>query len=239
MKVALVTGANKGIGYETARRLAQEGITVLLGARDSERGTAAAARLQREGLDVRFCALDVSSEADRQSVADYIEREFGRLDILINNAGVSYEFPVHTGEPKLQILRRTFEVNFFAVVALTETLLPLLKKSDAARIVNVSSILGSLTIQSDPTSDTYEAKAFGYNASKTALNAYTVNLAWELRHTRIKVNSAHPGWVKTDMGSDAAPLSVEEGAETSVWLALLGEDGPTGGFFFKQERLAW
>ncbi len=239
MRVALVTGANKGIGYETARRLAQERITVLLGARDSGRGTTAAAQLQNEGLDVRFCALDVSSEADRQSVANYIEREFGRLDILINNAGVSYEFPVHTGEPKLEILRRTFEVNFFAVVALTETLLPLLKKSDAGRIVNVSSILGSLTIQSDPTSDTYEAKAFGYNASKTALNAYTVNLAWELRHTRIKVNSAHPGWVKTDMGSDAAPLSVQEGAETPVWLALLGEDGPTGGFFFKQEQLAW
>lgn len=239
MAVALITGANKGIGYETARRLGQEGITVLLGARDSERGSDAANRLRSEGLDVLFIELDVCKEADRQRVVEYIDRKFGHLDILVNNAGVSYEFPVHTGEPKLEILRRTFEVNFFAVVALTEALLPLLEKSESGRIVNVSSILGSLTIQSDPTSDTYDVKAFGYNASKTALNAYTVNLAWQLRNSRIKVNSAHPGWVKTDMGSDAAPLSVEEGAETSVWLALLGEDGPTGGFFFKQERLPW
>ncbi len=137
------------------------------------------------------------------------------------------------------VLRKTFETNFFAVVALTQALLPLVRKSPAGRIVNLSSILGSLKLHSDPTSPIYAMKAFGYDASKTALNAFTVHLAHELRATPIKVNSAHPGWVKTDMGGSAAPMEVTEGAKTSIQLATLPEDGPTGGFFHLGKPLPW
>ena len=140
---------------------------------------------------------------------------------------------------KPEILRKTFETNFFAVVALTQTLLPLIRKSPAGRIVNLSSILGSLTLHSDPSSGIYDMKAFAYDASKTALNAFTVHLAQELRDTPIKVNSAHPGWVKTDMGGAAAPMEVSEGGKTSVQLATLPDDGPTGGYFHLGEPLPW
>ena len=138
-----------------------------------------------------------------------------------------------------EILRQVFETNFFAVVELTQTLLPLIRKSPAGRIVNLSSILGSLTLHSDPSSDIYSMKAFAYDASKTALNAFTVHLAQALRGTPIKVNSAHPGWVKTDMGGQAAPMEVSEGGKTSVQLATLPDDGPTGGFFHLGQPLPW
>src|SRR5262249_13956309 len=137
------------------------------------------------------------------------------------------------------VLRRTFETNFFAVVALTQALLPLIRKAPAGRIVNLSSVLGSLTLHADPSSDIYAMKAFAYDASKTALNAFTVHLAQELRGTAIKVNSAHPGWVKTDMGGSAAPLEVSEGGKTSVQLASLPDDGPTGGYFHLRQPLPW
>ena len=137
------------------------------------------------------------------------------------------------------VLTQTFATNFFNVVKLTNTLLPLIKKSDAGRIVNLSSILGSLTLHADPNSPIYASKLFSYNASKTALNAYTVHLAAALADTNIKVNSGHPGWVKTDLGSDAAPMLVDEGAKTSVELALLGSDGPTGKFFHLGQELPW
>jgi NAD(P)-dependent dehydrogenase (short-subunit alcohol dehydrogenase family) len=137
------------------------------------------------------------------------------------------------------ILRQTFETNFFAVVALTQTLLPLIRKAPAGRIVNLSSVLGSLTLHSDPASPIYDKKAFAYDASKTALNAFTVHLAQELRGTKIKVNSAHPGWVQTDMGGPAAPLALSEGGKTSVQLATLPDDGPTGGYFHLGQPLPW
>jgi NAD(P)-dependent dehydrogenase (short-subunit alcohol dehydrogenase family) len=170
---------------------------------------------------------------------------YGKLDVLANNAGVELE-DVDFGESfnttstvSPDALRQTFETNFFSVVSLTQALLPLLRKSPAGRIVNLSSVLGSLTLHSDPSSPIYSKKAFAYDASKTALNAFTVHLAQELQETKIKVNSAHPGWVQTDMGGTSAPMKLAEGGKTSVQLATLPEDGPTGGYFHLGERLPW
>lgn len=239
-KTALVTGANKGIGLETVRQLAKQGFHVLLAARDEKRGNDAAAALKSEGLSVEFIKLDVTSDADRKAVAAHVaERHGDTLDVLVNNAAIAIDEKHKTTDVPLDILRRTFEANVFSMVALTQALLPSLRKSGAGRIVNLSSGLASLTLHSDPKSAFYHMKPLAYDASKTAVNAFTVHLAYELRETPIKVNAADPGWVKTDMGSDAAPLSVEEGAKTSVWLATLGADGPTGGFFHMRERHPW
>jgi NAD(P)-dependent dehydrogenase (short-subunit alcohol dehydrogenase family) len=240
-KVALITGANKGLGLEMARQLGREGVTVILGARDPKQGEAAAAKLRAEGIDVRPVKLDVTSQQDRAAAADFIRNEFGHLNILINNAGVSLEglSGGKASETQGDILRQTFETNFFSAVELTQALLPLLRKSDAARIVNMSSILGSQTLHADPKSPIYDFKPFAYDASKAALNSFTIHLAHELKDTNIKVNSAHPGWVKTDMGTDAAPMEIPEGATTGVTLALLAQDGPTGGYFHKGKPLPW
>jgi NAD(P)-dependent dehydrogenase (short-subunit alcohol dehydrogenase family) len=240
-KVALITGANKGLGFEMARQLAQAGVTVILAARDSQKGEAAAQKLQGEGLDIHFLKLDVTNRADHASAAEFIDRTFGRLDILINNAGISAD---GLGAGKVSSttddsLRRTFDTNFLAPVALTQALLPLLRKSDAARIVNMSSILGSQTLHATPGSPIYDFKSLAYDASKAALNSFTIHLAHELKDTKIKVNSAHPGWVKTDMGTEAAPMEVPEGAKTGVELALLADNGPTGGFFHLGKTLPW
>jgi len=240
-KIALISGANKGIGLETARQLGQLGITVVLGARDLAKGEAAAEQLKAEGIDARAIQLDVLNPADIKAAAEHLESEFGVLDILVNNAGMSTEGlgPNSTLTVTEDALRQTFDTNFFAVVALTNAVLPLLRKSAAGRIVNVSSILGSLTLHAQPGSPIYDAKILAYDASKSALNAYTIHLAYSLKDTNIKVNSAHPGWVKTDMGTDAAPMELVDGAKTEVYLATLPEDGPTGGFFHMQERLPW
>ncbi len=247
-KVAFITGANKGIGLETARGLGQLGIAVVLGSRDEARGRAAADRLREEGIaDVEAVRFDVTRPDDHQAIARRLEERYGKLDILVNNAGVVLD-EADFGSPggvnttstvTQEVLHATFETNFFAAVALTQALLPLIRKSPAGRIVNLSSILGSLTLHSDPRSPIYSTKAFAYDASKTALNAFTVHLAHELRGTPIKVNSAHPGWVKTDMGGPSAPMEVSEGGKTSVQLATLPEDGPTGGFFHLGESLPW
>lgn len=241
-KVALVTGANKGLGLETSRQLAAQGITVLLGARDLARGEAAAKALQADGLDVRAVTIDVDNRADHVAVAELIAKEFGKLDILINNAGVMLDGAIGTNSTlkvSEEDIRKTFDTNFFAVVALTKTLLPLIRKSEAGRIVNLSSILGSQTLHATKGSPIYEAKGFAYDTSKAALNSFTIHLAHELADTKIKVNSAHPGWVKTDMGTDAAPMNVVDGSKTSVWLATLPVDGPNGGFFHMKDALPW
>jgi NAD(P)-dependent dehydrogenase (short-subunit alcohol dehydrogenase family) len=240
-KVALISGANKGIGFETARQLGKQGITVLLGARDVAKGEAAAEQLKKEGIDARVVKFDVISAADVKAAAQKIEKEFGKLDILINNAGVMFE-PIggnNTSTVPEDVVRKTFDTNFFSAISVTNAFLPLLKKSEAGRIVNVSSILGSLTLHATEGSPIYEAKALAYDASKAALNAFTIHLAHELKGTKIKVNSAHPGWVKTDMGTDAAPMDTVDGAKTEVELATLGADGPTGGFFHMGEALSW
>jgi NAD(P)-dependent dehydrogenase (short-subunit alcohol dehydrogenase family) len=240
-KVALITGANKGLGFEMARQLGQAGVTVVIGARESQRGEAAAAKLRAENIDAHFLKLDVNSPADHRSAAQFLEQKFSRLDILINNAGINPEGlgPGKASLTPLDIIRGTFETNFFAPIALTQTLLPLIRESDAGRIVNMSSILGSLTLHADPASPIADFKSLAYDSSKAALNSFTIHLAHELKDTRIKVNSAHPGWVKTDMGTDAAPMEIPDGAKTGVALALLGDDGPTGGYFHRGKPLPW
>ena len=240
-KVALITGANKGLGYEMAKQLAQAGVKVVVAARDTAKGEAAVEKLKHEGLDVEFLKLDVTDKEDFPKAAEFIESKFGKLDILINNAGISADGLAGTSGSATteHSLRTTFETNFFAPIFLTQALLPLLKKSDAGRIVNMSSILGSQTFHATPGSPIYDFKALSYDASKAALNSFTIHLAYELKDTNIKVNSAHPGWVKTDMGTDAAPMELPEGAKTGVALALLDEDGPTGGFFHLGKPLPW
>lgn len=240
-KVALITGANKGLGLETARQLGKQGITVLMGARDLAKGEAAAAELKKDHIDARAVKLDVNDPADYAAVAKVIEKDFGRLDILVNNAGLLLDSRKgnETSTTSAEVLRKTFDTNFFAVVALTQVLLPLVRKSEAGRIVNLSSILGSLTLHATKGSYVYDAKTFAYDASKAALNAFTIHLAHELQGTKIKVNSAHPGWVKTDMGGEGAVLEIEEGGKTSVELATLPEDGPTGGYFHMGKPIPW
>ena len=240
-KVALITGANKGLGYEMARQLAKAGVTVVIAARDKAKGESAAEALKKEGLDVHFLKLDVTDKADHTVAAAFLEKQFAKLDILINNAGISADGLAGTSvsATKEKSLRDTFETNFFAPIELTQALLPLLQKSEAGRIVNMSSILGSQALHADPKSPIYGFKSFSYDASKAALNSFTIHLAFELKDTKIKVNSAHPGWVKTDMGTDAAPMEIPEGGKTGVALALLDENGPTGGFFHLGEPLPW
>ena len=240
-RIALVTGANKGLGFEMARQLGKAGVRVLLGARDAVKGEAAAAELRGEGLDAHFLRLDVTDKSDYAAAFAFLEKEFGRLDILINNAGIALEDFGHgiASATSEDVIRRTFDTNFLAPVALTQALLPLIRNSEAGRIVNMSSVLGSQTLHADEKSPIYHAKSLAYDASKTALNSFTIHLAYELRDTKIKVNSAHPGWVKTDMGTDAAPMEIPDGAKTGVELALLGSDGPTGGFFHLGKPLPW
>jgi NAD(P)-dependent dehydrogenase (short-subunit alcohol dehydrogenase family) len=243
-KIALVTGANRGIGLETVRQLAQKGITVLLAARTLAAAEGAVTKLKSEGLNnIHPIQLDVTKASDRAAAAQQIEKQFGSLDILINNAGIAPHeggtFEKRTINTSEAELHEVFNTNVFSTILLTHDLLPLLQKSEAARIVNLSSILGSLTLHSQPNSPIAAAKRFSYNASKTTLNAFTVHLADELKDTKIKVNSVHPGWVKTDMGSDAAPMEVPEGAKTSVELALIGPDGPNGRFIHLGQELPW
>jgi NAD(P)-dependent dehydrogenase (short-subunit alcohol dehydrogenase family) len=239
-RIALITGANKGIGFETARQLGQQQISVLLGARDAAKGEAAAAKLRAEGLDARAVELDVTVSASIQRAADKVAQEFGRLDILVNNAGVMTDDQTKkVSEQPLSAWRATFETNVFGVVAVTQAFLPLLRKSEAGRIVNLSSILGSNALHSDPQSPIYDFKVPAYNVSKSAVNAFTVQLAYELRDTPIKVNAAHPGWVKTEMGGEGATMELADGAKTSVALATLPADGPSGAYIHLGETLPW
>ena len=233
-RVALVTGANKGLGLEIARQLGKLGIIVVVGSRDLAKGEAAAAALKAEGVEAYPLKLDVTNQADIDNVPGYFTSKFGKLDILINNAGVNHDFE---GEINSDTFRRTYEANVIAPYALTTALLPLLKSGPAGRIVNHSSIIGS--IESVKTQD-FGAFANGpYTSSKAALNMLTVIFAHQLKGTKVKVNSAHPGWVKTDMGGKEAPMELEDGAKTAVRLATLPDDGPTAGFFHMEKSLPW
>jgi NAD(P)-dependent dehydrogenase (short-subunit alcohol dehydrogenase family) len=240
-QIALITGANKGIGFETARILGRGGSTVLLGARSSERGEQAAATLKAEGIDARFVRLDVTDAGTVEAAAKLIDAEFGRLDILINNAAITATGTAGRppSETAADLVGAAFETNVFGVVAVTNAMLPLLRRSPAGRIVNVSSGLGSLTMHSDPSSAVYGVNLLPYNASKSALNAVTVAYAKELAGTSITVNAATPGYCATDLNDHAGERTPEQGAAVIAEVALLGEDGPTGAFLAEEGRLPW
>ncbi len=236
--IALISGANKGIGFEIARGLGAKKITVLVGARDEARGQAAAGKLKSEGADARFVKLDVTDSGTIERAAEWIEKEFGRLDILVNNAGVA-EFGTKPSDVDLAKVREVYETNFFGPVALIQRMLPLLKKSKHGRIVNVSSSLGSLTLSSDLNSPFADFLALGYNTSKSALNSMTIQFAKELKDTPIKVNAICPGYCATDINGNSGPRSAAQGAVAAIQYATIGDDGPTGGYFNDEGRVPW
>ena len=239
-KIALVTGATRGIGTETVRQLAEAGVRVVLAGRDAGKAAAAAQALQQQGLPVESIALDVNDAASIDAAAKAIGERFGRLDILVNNAGVLMDdLSKGVSGQGMDTWRATFDTNLFGVVAVTKAFLPLLHKSQGGRIVNVSSALGSISLHADPASPIYNFKVPAYDVSKTAVNAWTVHLAYELRDSAIKVNTIHPGYVKTDMNAGDGDLDVADGARTSVRLALIDADGPNGGFFHLDQALPW
>ncbi|KAF1684975.1 short-chain dehydrogenase [Pseudoxanthomonas broegbernensis] len=239
-KIALVTGATRGIGRQTVRQLAQAGVHTLLAGRNRERAVEATLELQALGLPVEAIALDVADAASIAAAAREVERRHGRLDILVNNAGILLdEVGKAPSEQSLETWRRTFDTNLFGLVATTQAFLPLLQRAPAGRIVNVSSVLGSIALHLDPSSFIYDFKLPAYNVSKSAVNAWTAQLAYELRGSRIKVNTIHPGYVKTDMNGGEGEIGVAEGARTSVRLALVDDDGPQGGFFHQEQVLPW
>ncbi|MFC6081727.1 SDR family oxidoreductase [Sphaerisporangium aureirubrum] len=235
MTNALITGANKGIGFEIARELQERGVTVLIGARDEERGRVAA-----EKLGARSVRLDVTSEDSVKAAAAFVEEEYGSLDILVNNAGIIVHQDDHlpSGTP-LEMMRATYETNVFGVVAVTNAMLPLLRRAPAARIVNMSSGLGSLTLGSDPSVPFYDLNLLTYNSSKAALNMVTLSYAKELRDTPIKVNAADPGYCATDMNDHTGYRTATQGAAIAVRLALLPEDGPTGAYMDDEGVVPW
>ncbi len=230
--VALVSGANRGLGLEITRQLAAKGATVIMGSRDLARGEAAAELLRDKAADLHVVQLDVTDPVSIAAAVETIDGRFGVLDVLVNNAGVLLEsWGTLPGDITQEQLRATFEVNFFGLFEMTRAFLPLLQKSTAGRIVNLSSDMASIGSIDDPESVVYAVWAPAYQASKAAVNALTVLFAKQLKQTNIKVNSASPGWARTAMGGDEAPLSAAEGADTAVWLATLPDDGPSGAFF--------
>ncbi|MFE9691533.1 SDR family oxidoreductase [Micromonospora sp. NPDC005806] len=227
--IALISGANKGIGLATARQLGARGMTVLLGARDAGRGQEAERALRAEGIDARFVPLDVTDEASVAAAAELVDREYGQLDVLVNNAGiVRADGTALPSETTLATLREVYETNVFGVVTVTNALLPLLRRAPAARIVNVSSEVGSIAVMTDPQGALFALTSVPYPSSKAALNMVTAMYAKELRDTPVKVNAANPGYCATDLNGNSGFRTPEEGAEVSVHLATLPEDGPSG-----------
>jgi NAD(P)-dependent dehydrogenase (short-subunit alcohol dehydrogenase family) len=237
--IAFVTGANKGLGREISRQLAAKGILVILGARDPGRGQKAVADLRAQSLPVEFIQIDITSQPSVDHGASEVERRHGRLDILVNNAGIALDW-VAPSELTYDELQKTFETNVFGAFRVTKALLPLLKKSKHGRIVNLSSGLGSLTRNADPNNSlAIRNMLLAYSSSKAALNMMTVQFAKELKSTGIKVNSANPGFTATDMNQHRGTKTVEQGAATPVRLALLPDEGPTGGVFSDDGPEPW
>lgn len=235
MTNALITGANKGIGFEIAKELSGRGVTVLIGARDEERGLAAAER-----LGARHVRLDVTSQDSVKAAAAWIEEEYGTLDILVNNAGVIVpQDDIRPSATPLEVLRATYETNVFGVVTVTNAMMPLLRRAPAARIVNMSSGLGSLTLGSDPSSPYFDLNLMTYNSSKAALNMVTLAYAKELRDTTVKVNAADPGYCATDLNHHTGFRTAAQGAAIAVRLALLPDDGPTGAYMDDEGNIPW
>ncbi len=237
--VALITGANKGIGFEAARQIGRTGAIVLLGTRNKAAGETAAAMLAGEGLTAAYLAVDVTDRASIVAAAARIEAEFGRLDILVNNAGINDPADGPPSASGLDAVERVFRTNFLGALAVTQAMLPLLRRVGSARIVNVSSGLGSLAQNGDPNYPSATVKLIGYSAAKAALNMLTVQLAYELRDTAIKVNSADPGYTATDLNGHRGHQTIPEGAAEAIRLALLPDDGPTGSFSNSGGRVPW
>lgn len=227
-KIALITGANKGIGYETARLLGEQGMTVLIGARTEDAGLAAEKSLQELGIVARFVRLDVTDRETVERAARHIEEDFGHLDILINNAGITGTVRATPSGTDVDDMRAVYETNVFGVVTVTNAMLPLLRKASSPRIVNVSSEVGSIGLQMDPEGPMWQMSALPYPSSKTALNMITAQYAKELWDTGIKVNAANPGYTKTDLNHNTGFRAAAEGAEATVHLATLPDDGPSG-----------
>jgi NAD(P)-dependent dehydrogenase (short-subunit alcohol dehydrogenase family) len=238
-RIALVTGANKGIGFEIARQIGRTGVTVLLGARNQAAGEKAAATLTEEGIDARFLAIDVADYASVDAAAGAVTNGFGCLDILVNNAGINDPSDGLIPGARLDAVERVLRTNFLGALAVTQAMLPLLRKSKAARVVNVSSGLGSLTQIGDPSFSRPEVRLIGYCASKAALNMLTVQLAYLLRDTAIKVNSADPGYTATDLNGHRGTQTIPEGSAEAIRLALLPDDGPTGTYSNSRGILPW
>lgn len=231
-RIAIVTGGNRGIGLEICRQLAaRSDIRVLLTARNVSAGKDAAAQLNHEGADVLFHELEVTDQNSIRRLVKHVADHYGRADILVNNAGIYLDSGLTLEQIDVGLVRQTFETNFFGPLRLSQVFLPLMKRHNYGRIVNVSSNMGSLA--------NMRGGAGGYRASKAALNALTRVLAAELAGTNILVNSASPGWVRTDMGGPRASRSADQGADTAVWLATLPDDGPTGGFFRDRQPVPW
>jgi NAD(P)-dependent dehydrogenase (short-subunit alcohol dehydrogenase family) len=231
-RLAVVTGANRGIGFEVSRQLARKGLRIVLTSRDEAKGREALADLQKEGLDVLFHVLDVTDPVSVRSLARYLENEHDRVDVLVNNAGIllgSYDTSVL--EERETLFRETLETNFYGPLRMSQALVPLMRRHRYGRVVNLSSGLGQLDEMGDGVS--------AYRVSKTALNALTRMLATAGADDNILVNSMCPGWVRTDMGGGNATRGVEKGAETAVWLAMLPHDGPSGGFFRDKKPIPW
>jgi NAD(P)-dependent dehydrogenase (short-subunit alcohol dehydrogenase family) len=238
-KIALITGANKGIGYEVARQLGKQGCTVLVGARDARLGEEAVAKLKNEGVQAVFVLLDVTRHDTIEAARAGIEKEFGRLDILVNNAGINDRGDGPPSSAEIDAVSRTLETNFVGALAVAQAMLPLIRKSAAGRIVNVSSELGSITGFGDPNWKFAAVKRIGYCASKAAMNMMTAQLAAELRDTNIKVNSVNPGYTATDLNNHQGPQTIEEGSAETIRAALLGHDGPSGKFLEMGGQIPW
>lgn len=232
MKTVLITGANKSIGFETARQMLQLGYYIYLGSRDLQKGGQAVAQLKAEGYDqVEAIVIDVDNIDSIQAARQTLGSKINSLDVLINNAGISGGFPQTAAEVDINAFRQVFETNFFGVIETTQAFMDLLKNAPEPRIVNVTSGLGSLTLHSDPNWKYYHVKGACYTSSKAALNAYTIVLAYELRDTAFKVNAVDPGYTATDFNHHSGPGTVEDAAARLVKAAVLAADGPTGQFF--------
>ena len=238
LRIALVTGANKGIGLGIVRELARQNLTVLLGCRNVAQGGAEAARICTDGGDARVLALDVTDAKSIDAAVSAVQRDFGRLDILVNNAGVARESP-KPSECNLDDIRYVFDTNFFGLVAVTQAFLPLIRKSQAGCIVNVTSDMGSMSRNTDPSYPYSGMTILAYTASKVAANVASLLFARELKDTGIKVNAVNPGYTATDMNQFRGTQTVEESIVAPVRYALIGPDGPTGGFFDKDGPLPW
>jgi NAD(P)-dependent dehydrogenase (short-subunit alcohol dehydrogenase family) len=238
-RVALITGANRGIGFEIAKLLAQRDMTVVIGARNTKKGTQAREKLAGQGLDAHYLKLDVNDKINVKAVMAKIQYRFSRLDILVNNAGIMIDEGIGVTELRVSMFESTLRTNVFGPLLMSQASVPLMKINDYGRIVNISSTLGSLSDMSEADSSYSRVRVPAYRLSKTLLNGITVLMAMDLRDTNILVNSACPGWVQTRMGGEQAPLTPAQAADTPVWLATLPDNGPTGGFFRQRQPIDW